>query len=146
MIFRVLVAAALTTSLSAGALVSNASAATGSTSFTCSKLTSTGTGAAMKIKFSGCGGKTGGHSKVLSGAVLGGGFIRWSNGKYTETYAPEISGIPVQCPSGLAGGAIQFAVEADTTGSAAVGTLTSWETCPTLKGGIRLAPKTLAVF
>jgi hypothetical protein len=100
----------------------------------------------MTIKLSGCGGNTGGHSKKLPKAVLGGGHIRWSNGTYTETYAPEISGIPVQCPAGLQGGAIQFAIEADTTGSASVGTLTSWETCPTRKGGVRLAPETLAVF
>ena len=146
MIVRVVAATAVTASISAVAPAPIASAVTGSTSFTCSKLTSAGTGATMTIKFSGCGGNTGGHSKVLPEAVLSGGNVLWSNGTSTEIATPQVSGIPVACPGGLTGGAVQFAVWADTTGSASVGTLTSWETCPTRTGGIKLAPKTVAVF
>jgi hypothetical protein len=146
MIFRVLVAAALGAPLSAGALAPNASAAPGSASFTCSMLKSAGTGASETFKFSGCGGNTGGHSKALpySDFSSGAWYIHWSNGRYTELDAPEISAIPVHCPNGATGGAIQWAIIADTTGSASVGTLTSWETCPTRTGGFKLAPKTLA--
>jgi hypothetical protein len=147
LIVRVLGAAALTVSLSVGAVVSNAPAATAvGSSFTCSRLRSSGTGATEMIKLVGCGGNTGGHSKWISVAALSGGAdFRWANRTYTQGASPEVSSGFGPCLNGPTD-YLRLPIVADTTGSVSIGTYASFTTCPTTSGRIKLAPNTPVVF
>jgi hypothetical protein len=144
---RLFGAVALTVLLSVVALVANASAAPDrGASFTCSKLKSSGTGAAEMIKLTGCGGNTGGRSKWIPIAALtGGAEFLWANRTSTSGASPEISAGGV-CPNGQSINSILLPITADTTGSVSVGTFAFFQLCSTRTGGTKLAPNTLAVF
>jgi hypothetical protein len=133
--------AALVSGGTIGAAMAPSAGAAKTKTIKCTKLK--GTETSGKVQASGCNGNTGTKSKKIAFATLiGGGAIKWANGKTTTIGAPTLSTGSL-CPSPDTDVLASGTVTADTTGSAKpIPGVFSAEVCVDSSGNITLAPGT----